>query len=122
MVVAPNPSGVPVVASFITGTSETTYASGKKDSNTFSCANWSTEHSSIFKAEGACTFTNQNGDKASIVSGCDYTNKDQTESDCWGGLMGLTGSITGKTGTMAWHSVVNPDGKTGSAAGTGQWN
>ena len=122
MVVAENPGGPPVVAVFVTGPSQTTYASGKKGTNTFSCASWSATPGSIFKVYGACTFVDQNGDKASIISGCDYANKDQTEQDCWGGLTGLSGSVAGKTGTMSWHSVNNKDGKTGGASGTGQWN
>ena len=122
MVVAPNAGGPPIVAAFVTGTSATTFASGNKGTNTFSCASWTADKTSVFKTYGACTFTDQTGAKASIVSGCDYTNKEQTAQDCWGALTGLTGAAAGKTGTISWHAVNNADGKTGSSAGTGQWN
>ncbi len=121
-IVAPTTGGPPVAAVFISGTSETIFASGKKGSNIFNCAQWSSTPGFVFMTVGACTFVDQNGDKASIISGCDFTNKDQSQQNCWGGLTGLTGAVAGKSGTISWHATNNADGKSGSSAGVGQWN
>jgi hypothetical protein len=121
-VVAQPPGGEkPVVAVFLVGKTTNTWASGQTSKNDYSCANWTSTPGSIFDTYLACTFTDTNGDKASLIAGCD-NNKDMTEGDCWGGLNGLDGPHKGKTGTMAWHSKNNADGKTGDSWGTGQWN
>lgn len=112
----------PVVAAFATGSGQNVYASGKKTTDTFNCANWSATAGSIFQTYGACVYTELTGDQASIVIGCDFTNKAQTEADCWGGLTGTVGSVANKTGTISWHQKLGADGKSGTASGTGQWN
>jgi len=121
-VVAPVKDAKPVQAAFITGTTKATYASGRATTNTFQCADWSSTPGSLFDAYAACTYTEPGGDTASIVAGCDYANKEQTEADCVAGLNGLDGPHKGKSGTMSWHAKTSADGKTGSSAGTGQWN
>lgn len=121
-VVALGSDGKPVTAVFIAGQSKAAYASGKATTNSFTCANWSATPGSIFDSYGACTFSEPGGDNASMIVGCDYSNKDQTEGDCWAALNGLDGPHKGKTGTMSWHNKNNMAAKTGTAAGTGQWN
>jgi len=73
------------------------------------------------RARGESTFTESNGDQSSIIFGCLDDNKTGA-SDCWGGLRGISGGTTGKTGTIVWHQVRSTDGKTGNVNGTGQWN
>lgn len=121
-IVAPITGGKPVTSGSLAGTSQVTYASGKKTTNTFNCNNWSTPPGSLFQGNGACLFSEPGGNQASIVSGCDFTNKDQSESDCWGALTGMAGAWANKTGTISWHAKTSADGKTGTASGTGQWN
>jgi len=114
--------GKPVTAAFLSGKSQATYASGRSTTNTFQCANWSAAPGSVFDAFGACTYVEAGGDTASIVVGCDYTAKDQSQSDCWGALSSQDGPHKGKSGTIAWHAKLNADGKTGVSTGTGQWD
>lgn len=121
-VVAIGSDGKPVQAAFSAGQSNATYASGRMTTNTFSCANWSSTPGSIFDSYGACNYSEPGGDSASIIAGCDYANKDQTEVDCWGALNGLDGPHKGKTGTMSWRQKIDMTAKTGTAVGTGQWN
>jgi hypothetical protein len=112
----------PVSANFITGEGVTTYAGGQKVDSTSSCAGWTVAPGTTpFNSNGICTFTEKNGDKATIVFGCIDNMKTQ-QSDCWGGLRGTAGSRKDKTGTISWHGHPSADGKAGMAAGTGQWN
>jgi hypothetical protein len=121
-VAAPVKGGKPVQAVFIAGKSQTNWLGGKTSTNTFQCASWSSTPGSLFDSYTACTYADTNGDSASIIAGCDFTNDARTESDCWGGINGLEGPHKGKSGTMAWHGKNGSDGKTGLSAGTGQWN
>ena len=116
------PGETPVLAAFVDSKSKTTYAGGKVETNDASCASWSAPPASIFQTNGVCNFTTAGGEKASILFGCNPRSKDQTESDCWGGLLGVTGARAGKSGTISWHQKLNADGKGGAANGVGQWN
>ncbi|HEY2662237.1 MAG TPA: hypothetical protein VGI79_21150 [Caulobacteraceae bacterium] len=122
LLVVPVAGGNPVISQFSTGTSATTYASGKKSTTTNNCAGWSAAPGSPFTATGICIFTEANGDKASIQWSCIATNKEQTAANCWGGLTGMAGARENKTGTITWHQWPNADGKTGAASGAGLWN
>ncbi|MGH7735427.1 MAG: hypothetical protein ACREOE_17475 [Gemmatimonadales bacterium] len=122
-VVAPVAGGdKPVAAAFFSGSSHVVYSSGRAATNAFRCANWSAAPGGVFDADAACTFEEPGGDSASIVAGCSFTNKDRTESDCWGAMDGLGGAWKGKTGTISWHAKNSADGTSGAANGTGQWN
>jgi len=116
--------GMPKPVGAIFGNSEsiTTYADGRKVANTASCAQWTLRPgSSDFDTNGVCTYTEKNGDVASILFGCILDTKTQ-QGDCWGGLQGISGSRKDKTGTISWHSVSSADGKSGTATGVGRWN
>lgn len=118
---AVGPDGKPALASFLSYEGQTTYADGRKAANKGSCASWPALPGQPFDAYGVCTYAEANGDTAQILIGCNW-GKDQTQGDCWGGLKGLTGARSGKTGTVSWHFHLNPDGKTSSSVNAGQWN
>ena len=103
-------------------TGQTMMASGKTLSNKGSCSEWTTPPGSIFQSNGVCNYTDSGGDTAAILIGCNWTNKEMTEGDCWGGLLGSAGPHAGKSGTISWHFKTSADGKTGTSQNVGQWN
>jgi hypothetical protein len=111
----------PVQAVFGPSTSQAIYASGAKTTSTSNCASWTTPPGQTFEVNGACLYTESNGDKTSIVFGCDFANKEQTASNCWGYLSGMAGARLNKTGTMSWHQALAADGKSSTFSGVGQW-
>jgi hypothetical protein len=118
----PSPDGKPVLELNLAFTGQTLMASGKALTNKGTCAEWSTPPGSIFQTNGVCNYTDSGGDTAAILMGCDFSNKDMTEGDCWGGLQGSAGPHAGKSGTISWHFKTAADGKTGTSQNVGQWN
>ena len=116
------PGDKPVLAISLTFTGNTVMASGKTAATKGSCTEWTTPPGSIFQTNLVCNYTDSSGDAAALLAGCDYTNKDMTEADCWGGLQGSAGPHAGKTGTISWHVKLGADGKTGLSNNVGQWN
>jgi len=95
-----------------------TYASGQRVTSPNKCASWSAPPTSGFATNGICTFSEGDGEQSTIQFSC---QTDATGQDCWGGLRGVTGKRSGKSGTISWRQTANPDGP-GTAAGTGMWN
>jgi hypothetical protein len=114
--------GKPVLAAFSNGSATNTYASGKQTKSTSTCAFWTAEPGSQFTFVGACNVTEEGGDQSSIAASCAAANNAQTEGDCWGVMMGTSGSHKGKSGTITWHQKAGADDKSGMAWGVGQWN
>jgi hypothetical protein len=110
-----------VGAGFTEGQTQMIYASGQKAAQTFSCAGWSAAQGSRFTDDGVCTFSEGANEKGSIIFSC-VSDAKTGAADCWGGMRGVAGRNMGKTGTISWHQTNNPDGKTGTAVGTGMWN
>jgi hypothetical protein len=108
-------------AGFSEGSSQATYGSGLKATNTFNCAVWSALAGSRFTDEGVCAFTEGTEDKATIEFSC-VSDQKAGAGDCWGALRGVAGRFTGKTGTISWHQTNSADGKTASSIGAGLWN
>jgi hypothetical protein len=118
--VATGPSSA-IGAEFNEGTSQVTYAAGTTTTTKNKCVGWSAPPSSGFTTNGVCTFSEGAGDEASIQFSC-QADAAAKALDCWGALRGVTGKRAGKNGTISWRQMTNPDGKTGTAAGTGMWN
>lgn len=110
----------PYGATMSKGTSQVTYASGKKATNNFTCAAWTTPPG-VTNQNGACLFSESAEDTASIASACAVDAKTNM-ADCWGQLRGISGRYKGKTGTISWHGTISADQKTGKSVGTGMWN
>ena len=111
----------PVAALSITFTGDITTAAGKAtDKGT--CTEWTTPPGSTFQTTLVCNYTDSTGDVAAVLAGCDYTTKDMSEADCWGGLQASAGPHANKTGTISWHIKLNGDGKTSTSQNVGQWN
>jgi hypothetical protein len=115
--VATGPSDA-IGAGFIEGQSQVTYASGRRGTTQNKCASWSAPPASGFSVNGLCTFSEGDGEEATIQFSC---QTDATGQDCWGALRGVSGKRSGKSGTISWRQSANPDGA-GAAAGTGMWN
>ena len=112
----PAADGTVIGGSSLSGTTNIVWASGKKESNSYTCINMSRPPSELFAAQGICNSKNAAGDEYGILFGCNFTNKERTESNCVGGMIGMTGALAGKNGSISWHGT--PDG----SSGTGQWN
>ena len=114
--------GTPVRSVALSVTGQTVWAGGGTTTNKGTCMLWTAPPGSIFQTNGVCNYTESNGDTASLLAGCDYTNKDMTESNCWAGLTASAGPHAGKTGTISWHAKPSADGKSGTSQNVGQWN
>jgi hypothetical protein len=109
-----------VVAGNVSGTSNVTWASGEKGTNSFKCTSMTDSPSATFDMTGLCDVTDGGGDIYTILFGCNYLNEEQSASNCWGGLFGKTGQYEGKSGSISWHGTATDNG--GKSNGTGQWN
>lgn len=112
----PAPDGTVIGGSSLSGTTNIVWASGNKESNDYTCMSMSRPPSELFAIQGICNAKNAAGDEFGTLFGCNYTNEERTESNCVGGMTGMTGALAGKNGTMSWHGT--PEGSSGS----GQWN
>lgn len=122
-VMFPEENEQPQGATFMSGNADVNWSSGKKSSNTFKCAQWSSAPGmGLFNLFSVCTMTDTNGDMPRTAAGCVWGNKEMTETTCYGGLVNDVGPHKGKYGSVTWHTKVSPDGKTVTAWGTGQWN
>ena len=108
-------------ATFSTGQDKLVYASGKKSTGKFSCAQWSAPAGSMFQVEGICT-VDEGADQFTVGYSCQMLNPKSNAADCWGRLTGTGGTVAHKTGTATWHGVDNPDHKSGTFSGAGMWN
>lgn len=99
------------------GSSKAAYADGSKTTSTFVCQAQTRPPHENFRTVGLCDVTDSSGDTFGILFGCNPTNQEETESNCWGGMVGKTGAYEGRSGTITWHGA--EDGKSN---GSGQWN
>ena len=109
-------------AVFGEGMGEATYSNGAKTESHSTCASWTPAPGGPFSVTGVCTYTEKGDDKASIAFSCINDANKKNESDCWGGLRGISGRYAGKTGTISWHQKADAGDKGGTAMGTGMWN
>lgn len=112
----PGPGDAIIGGTSQSGTTNMVWASGKKESNGYSCISMTRPPSELFAVQGICNAKNKAGDEYGVLFGCNYTNAERTESNCVGGLTGMSGALAGKNGSISWH------GSVAGASGTGQWN
>jgi hypothetical protein len=109
-------NGQPMGGRYTNGTSNVTWADGKKTSDSYSCIALSQPpRDSVFMSHSICDASNSSG-SYTAVWGCNFMDKERTEMSCVGGLYGKTGAYAGRGGTITFH------GKGGVGTGTGQWN
>jgi hypothetical protein len=118
--VATGPSSA-IGAGFSEGESKVSWGSGATTTTKNTCAAWSAAPSSGFTTQGVCNFSEGANEQASIQYSC-QGDAAMGAANCWGALRGVAGQRAGKSGTIAWRQVANPDGNTGRAMGTGMWN
>jgi hypothetical protein len=113
--------GHEVEATFSTGQDKVVYASGKKTSGKFSCAQWSATAGSMFQSDGMCT-VDEGADQFTVSYVCQVLDSKSNGADCWGRLTGTGGTLANKAGSAVWHGVDSADHKSGTFSGTGMWN
>lgn len=110
------PDGVPIAGSHWTGTTTTTWADGKKTSDTYACISTTQPpNDAIFDMHAICDATGAAGDYTSVW-GCNFQDKERTQIGCVGGLYGKTGMFAKKGGGITYM------GKVAAGTGTGQWS
>jgi hypothetical protein len=72
-------------------------------------------NANIFAVHVACDVTRE-ATVYTVAAGCNFMNKERTETSCVGGLKGKAGEFKGLTGSITWHT------KGGISKGTGQWH
>lgn len=108
------PDGRVMQGRYWTGTSEVTWADGKKSTEKFTCiSNTQPPNDAIFMFHGTCDTSGPDGSYTSVW-GCNVIDAKKMTTACVGGLYGKTGKYANKGGTMTYHGV----GTQGS--GTGQ--
>lgn len=112
----PGMNGVPVVGAHWTGTSNVTWADGKKSVDKFTCVSTTQPtNAKIFDVHTICDAGNADG-TYSAVFGCQYLSKDYQTMGCVGGMTGRTGKYAGMGGGITFS------GRSGSGSGTGAWS
>jgi hypothetical protein len=104
------------IGTYVTGSGVSTYADGSKLKSKSKCVSMmQPPNGGIFAVHVACDVT---GEAAvfSVAAGCNFMNKEKTETSCVGGLKGKTGELKDRTGSITWHT------KGGTSKGTGQWH
>jgi hypothetical protein len=117
----PMADGTPVAAGFSTGASHTTWASGQKSTTTSTCAVWTNAPGAQFPTSGVCDYSESTGDKVRLAFSCQSTNKEQTQSNCWGALSGMAGPHAGKAGTISFHTWGGAGSPSSHSSGAGVW-
>lgn len=108
------PNGRVMQGRYWTGTSDVTWADGKKSTEKFTCiSNTQPPNDAIFMMHGTCDTSGPDGSYTSIW-GCNIVDAAKMTTACVGGLYGKTGKYAKKGGTMTYHGV-GPKG-----TGTGQ--
>ncbi len=109
------PDGVPVAGSYWTGTTNTSWADGKKSTETYACISTTQPpNNAIFHMHAICDASSPSGAYTSVW-GCNFQDKERTMMGCVGGLYGKTGMYAGKGGGITYA------GKVAGGSGTGQW-
>jgi len=104
------------------GVVEGKYTSSLSDGTTVTgavkCVGMDQPDGEIFAIHLACTATDTNGAKSSLIYGCNFIGKPgpDTPLGCVGAIQGKEGQMAGRNGslTMEWYSDTN-------SRGTGQW-
>jgi hypothetical protein len=110
------PDGGSYVGSYNTGNGVSTYADGSKLKSTSKCVSMmQPPNANIFAMHVACDVTRE-ATIYTVAAGCNFMNKEKTETSCVGGLKGKAGKLEGRTGSITWHT------KGGISKGTGQWH
>jgi hypothetical protein len=110
------PVGGNYVGSYNTGSGVTSNADGSKLKATTKCVSMmQPPNGNIFAVHIACDVTRE-GAVYGVAAGCNFMNKEKTETSCVGGLKGKAGELEGRTGSITWHT------KGGISMGTGQWH
>lgn len=121
-IASPGPGGKPVAGVTAKIQTNVVWASGAKETSTGDCVGWSAPPGTAATNLGVCNSTSGNGDKTALFFTCIATNEQNTESDCWGRVVYLSGKNKGKSSTTSWHGKQNADGKGGTAVGAGYMN
>ena len=110
------PDGGNYVGSYVTGSGVTTNADSSKLKATTKCVSMmQPPNGNIFAVHVACDVKRE-GAEYGIAAGCNFMNKEKTETSCVGGLKGKAGELEVRTGSITWHT------KDGISKGTGQWH
>lgn len=105
-----------VAGAYWTGTTTTTYADGTKGESSFKCVSTSQPpRDSIFMVHGVCDGASEDGNYT-VYTGCNFMDAEMTTMSCVGGLIGKSGDLAGRTGTLTIYS------KDSTSTGTGQWH
>jgi hypothetical protein len=120
-IVAPVAGSKTIVAQFSNGEITATYASRKVLSKS-QCATWPAPTSGTFTAVGVCLANDSDGSQFTVVVSCRVVDDNNSVSDCFGQLTGVSGQYQGKTGTVTWRSTADAGGKSSAQTGTGLWN
>lgn len=80
------------------------------------CQSWTLDPQSGHSYETVCNYSNSLGTYATI----DWCPR-QSTADCSGSLVGIGGAYENKTGSLAVHTDVNPDGVR-IYTGSGRWD
>jgi hypothetical protein len=108
--------GIGYVGTYSTGSAVSTNADGSKLKSTNKCVSMmQPPNGNIFAVHVACDVTRKAA-VYSVAAGCNFMNKEKTETSCVGGLKGKAGELEGRTGSITWHT------KGGISKGTGQWH
>lgn len=111
----PDMSGNLAVGATWTGTSNVSWADGKKSVDKYTCVSTTQpHHGKIFDMHTICDGSGPDG-VFSSTWGCNWTSKDRASMGCVGGLIGRTGIYAGRGGTITFM------GRNGSGSGTGTW-
>lgn len=110
------PSGAMVGGATVKGVSTTVSEDGTTATSNFTCLSSSRPPHETFRTNGVCNSDDGSGNAFGIIFGCNPANADNTENDCWGRLIGASGTYKDRSGSITWH------GKEDSSSGTGQWS
>ena len=99
------PDGRVMQGRYWTGTSEVTWADGKKSTEKFVCiSNTQPPNDAIFMFHGTCDSSGPDGSYSSVW-GCNVVDAAKMTTACVGGLYGKTGKYAKKGGTMTYHGT-----------------
>ena len=117
----PLANGVMAGSAWIKGNSSRVSSKTGESTSTFVCASHTNRPSELYNLVNMCDVTEKDGGTFGILAGCNFLNKERTESNCIGGLFGKTGVYKDRRGTISWHIKQNAEGKAAST-GAGVWN
>ncbi len=120
-ILIPMPTGVVDASTWFKGSSSGVFSKRGEVSSTFVCSSMTNPPNETFAAGTRCDVTEKDGSTFAIYAGCNFVNKERTESICLGGLIGKTGAYKDRAGTISWNQKQSGP-STGAATGAGVWN